>query len=440
MTEAEKNGRTVSTESYKGVRDFYPADMAVENYLFEKMRAAAERFGYSEYSASLLESAELYRAKTSEEIVNEQTYTFTDRGGREVTLRPEMTPTVARMVAAKRRELSFPLRWYSIPNVFRYEQPQRGRLREHWQLNVDIFGLASMHADAEILSVAHNLFTSCGATQGDFEIRVNNRALLDEFWTTLEVLPEERAAVVRLLDKKDKMSGGEFSDALQERIGARAHDVITALASEENFVTKIGSESAALKSLQALIAYARSIGIENIRFSPTLVRGFDYYTGFVFEIFDTNPDNRRSLCGGGRYDNLTALFGGEPLSAVGFGIGDVTLRDFLESHNLMPKLPSKTHLFIAVMGNEGAAVAADKTATELRTLGVNVMIDYTDRSIGDRIKKALRENIPFFAVIGDNEVTEKKITIKHLADQSETTYSLEKAADMKKFAHTTHTK
>lgn len=435
MTEAENNGRKVSTESYKGVRDFYPADMAVENYLFEKMRAAAERFGYSEYSASLLESAELYRAKTSEEIVNEQTYTFTDRGGREVTLRPEMTPTVARMVAAKRRELSFPLRWYSIPNVFRYEQPQRGRLREHWQLNVDIFGLASMHADAEILSVAHNLFTSCGAKQSDFEIRVNSRALLDEFWTALEVLPEERAAVVRLLDKKDKMSGGEFSDALQERIGARAHEVTTAFASEENFTAKIGAESAALKSLQALIAYARSIGIDNIRFSPTLVRGFDYYTGFVFEIFDTNPDNRRSLCGGGRYDNLTALFGGEPLSAVGFGIGDVTLRDFIESHNLMPTPHSKTRLCIAVMGNDATAAMADTTAAELRAAGINILIDYTDRSIGDRIKKALKEHIPFFAVIGDNEVAEKKLTIKNLADQTEKTYSLGKPTDVKKIVH-----
>ncbi len=431
-----KLGRKVSTESYKGVRDFYPEDMAVEHYMFEKMRGAAERFGYVEYNASVLEPADLYRSKTSEEIVNDQTYTFTDRGGREVTLRPEMTPTVARMVAARRRELSFPLRWYSIPNVFRYEQPQRGRLREHWQLNVDIFGLKSVHAEVEILAVAHNLFVSCGAQQSDFEIRVNSRALLEELWKVFDLTPEEKIAVVRLLDKKDKMNRGEFEDALATKIGDRAQKVMEAFESEENFAKALGKGGKngaggaveAMKNLTDVMSYAKARGIENVKFFPALVRGFDYYTGFVFEIFDTNPDNRRSLCGGGRYDNLLSLFGVEPLTAVGFGIGDVTLRDFLESHNLMPALAGSTKLFIAVMGENAAR--ADAIATQLRDAGISVAVDYTDRGIGDRIKKALKDGALYFTVIGDNEASSHTVTVKTLADQTEKTYNTQKKTDM----------
>lgn len=260
----------LDTAPYKGVRDFYPEDMAVQNYIFSVWRKVAEKFGYVEYSASILEPTELYSEKSGEEIIGEQTFTFTDRGDRSVTLRPEMTPSLARMVAQRRRELKYPLRWFSIPNLFRYERPQRGRKREHWQLNCDILGIAGVSADKEIISIAHGILKEFGANDEDFEIRLNHP-----------------------------------SGSTEEL---------------NNFVEELAL-----------------IGIKNVRIDPELARGQTYYTGIVFEIFDTNADNPRALCGGGRYDNLLELFDVDPLPAAGFGMGDITIRDFLETHGL------KTH-------------------------------------------------------------------------------------------------
>src|SRR3989338_5251514 len=216
------NMENLSTDNYKGVRDFYPADQAIQNYIFGVMRKVAERFGYVEYNASVLEPSEIYRAKTGEEIVNEQTYTFKDRGEREVTLRPEMTPTVARMVAAKRRELVFPLRWYSIPNLFRYEKPQRGRLREHWQLNADIFGVDSIYAEVEIISMASEIMRKFGVKDSQFEIRINSRKITNYILKTLMGLSDvDSAKIAKIIDKKGKVDGETFelllSDALKEK-------------------------------------------------------------------------------------------------------------------------------------------------------------------------------------------------------------------------------
>ena len=428
----------ISTESYKGVRDFYPEDMFIEKYMFGKMREAAEKFGYVEYGASILELAELYRGKTSEEIVNQQTYTFTDRGGREVTLRPEMTPTVARMVASKRRELSVPIRWYSIPNVFRYEQPQRGRLREHWQLNVDIFGDASTEASIEVMSLANSLFISLGAKQSDFEILVNSRKVLDELWDKLKVNPVNRPQLTRLLDVKEKMSGEKFSAALAELLGKKDTKIlIEALESTENFIgflcnNDANEKSTAVKEIENLIERLQKNGIKNVKFSPTLARGFDYYTGIVFEIFDTDPKNRRSLAGGGSYDNLLKAFGSDPICAFGFGLGDVTLRDFLESHDLLPQTTSTNHLFLTILNKEsGVSNANEKSeygitvANRLRALGINVFVDHSERPIADRIKKALKENVPYFAVIGEDEMAKISITVKNLQAKTEKQFSLD---------------
>src|SRR5581483_1596443 len=248
----------LSTESYKGVRDFYPEDQFIQNYILSIWKKTVESFGYVEYGASILEPAELYRVKTGEEIVNEQTYTFIDRGEREVTLRPEMTPTVARMVAGKSKELAFPLRWYSIPNLFRYEKPQRGRLREHWQLNVDLFGSDSVAADAEIITLAYNIMKAFGARDGDFEIRVNDRKLLHEKFANPEA--------IRLLDKKNKLPAEEFQRQWNELgIGAYEHVAWS-------------------EDVKKIIDH---VGIPNVIFEPTVARGFDYYTGMIFEVFDT---------------------------------------------------------------------------------------------------------------------------------------------------------
>jgi histidyl-tRNA synthetase len=207
----------LSTDSYKGVRDFYPEDMAIQNQIFDIWKGVVEKYGYQEYSASVLEPADLYRAKSGEEIVNEQTYTFKDRGDREVTLRPEMTPTVARMVAGKKRELAFPLRWFSIPNLFRYEQPQRGRLREHWQLNVDIFGIDNLQAEVEIIQMAYDITLAYGLNPADFEIRINNRKLMNYITKDVFKLDDDKAKKLsKLIDKKEKLPKDTFELLAQE--------------------------------------------------------------------------------------------------------------------------------------------------------------------------------------------------------------------------------
>src|SRR3989344_8471193 len=215
-----KRDKKLSSESYKGVRDFYPEDQFVLRYLFEHMERVCELFGYEEYGASVLEPSELYRGKTPEEIVNDQTYTFVDRGEREVTLRPEMTPTFARMVASRAREISLPARWYSIANVFRYERPQRGRLREHWQLNADIVGSSGIEADAEVISIAHGVMRSLGADENNFEIRVSDRRILDHVYEEVGIELKMHGDVTRLLDRRAKHEN--FEGALSDLIGGKA--------------------------------------------------------------------------------------------------------------------------------------------------------------------------------------------------------------------------
>ncbi len=419
--------KKISTESYKGVRDFYPEDMYVQNYIFEKMRETAESFGYSEYSASILESSELYRAKSGEEIVNEQTYSFKDRGDRDVTLRPEMTPTVARMVAAKKRELSYPLRWYSIPNLFRYEQPQRGRLREHWQLNVDIFGVESNEAEKEMLVIAHRLMKNFGAKDSDFEIRINDRRIMNALYEKFELGAEEIEKVSRAMDKKGKSTVEAFKEMLGGIFKKDSHvdEFLAVVESNKKLIEALGEDNPLVKNLVGLIDGLATLGIQNVVFDATIVRGLDYYTGIVFEIFDTNPENRRSLFGGGRYDDLLSLFGNDKVPAVGFGAGDVTVRDFLETHGLLPAFKSTTNLYIGVI--DDAFSVAQTFADSLRAQGINVAIDYSGKSVGDQIKKAVTDQIPHLVIIGNQEATDKKIKIKNLETREETEFGLEEA-------------
>ena len=320
------NDKKLSTEPYKGVRDFYPEDMAVQNYIFDTWKKVAKEFGYQEYGASILEPAELYKAKgeRNEEIVNEQMYTFIDKGDREVALRPEMTPTLARMVAARRKGLKLPLRWFSIPNCFRYERPQRGRKREHWQLNCDLMGVtkdfSAIYAEVEIISLASKIMKEFGAKDEDFMIRIGNRKLIEEKMDKLGILNEIRSKIFGLIDIKEK-DFEKYSNGISE------------LGIERQNLEK---ELESLNQHSELISALESAGINNVCFDYSIVRGFDYYTGMVFEVFDTNKENPRALFGGGRYDNLLEMFGVEPLPTVGFGMGDVTMRDFLEVHNLLP--------------------------------------------------------------------------------------------------------
>lgn len=413
----------LSTESYKGVRDFYPEEYFIQNYIFETWKKTAESFGYLEYSASVLEPAEIYKAKTGEEIVNEQTYTFTDRGDREVTLRPEMTPTVARMVTAKERELSFPLRWYSIPNLFRYEKPQRGRLREHWQLNVDLFGSDSPLADIEIISIAYRIMKNFGAEDTDFVIKINDRRIIKKLYEKFDVNEENSQKISKIIDKKDKISSGAFEEALSEILKNRTKEFIEILESNQKLLEFLGHDEI-VDSLSHTIDKLLNLGIKNVVFSPTLMRGFDYYTGTVFEVFDTDSKNPRSVFGGGRYDELTKIFGGRDTPAVGFGAGDVTLKDFLETHGLLPIYKPNIKIYICTV-EESYKINAVEVAEKLRIEGLNVSVDLSNKKLGDQIKIANKQNIPYVLCIGEDEVKSGMYTLKNLDTGEEKKLKLE---------------
>jgi histidyl-tRNA synthetase len=409
----------ISTEPYKGVRDFYPEDQFLQDYLFGHMRDACELFGYEEYNASVLEPSELYRSKTSDEIVNEQTYTFVDRGEREVTLRPEMTPTFARMIAGKLRDVPLPARWFSIGNFFRYERPQKGRLREFWQLNADIVGSDKIEADAEVIALAHSVMRRLGADERDFEIRVSDRRILESAFETAGVQPDARAAVTRMLDRRDKMEKEAFVTALTEATGNA--ETTQALITELDRTTS----SAFLENLRSILD---NFGVHNMVVDTSITRGFDYYTGMVFEVFDTDERNRRALFGGGRYDKLLGVFGAEPVPAVGFGMGDVTARDFLETHDLLPKYVPATELMIAVVEPEAMA-HAQKLAQELRRDDIAVAVNISGKRVGDQLRQADKLKVPFVVAIGAQERDSGRYTLKNLATGAEITLPADRIAE-----------
>ena len=406
--------KKLSTEAYKGTRDFYPEDMAVQRYIFDTWSKTAESFGFARYDASILEPAELYRSKTSEEIVNEQTYTFTDRGEREVTLRPEMTPTVARMVAARKRDLSFPVRWYAIPNLFRYERPQRGRLREHWQLNCDMFGVDDIAAEIEMIALAYHTLTAFGATPDTFKIRINDRALMEAWYGHVFHLDSDSIrAVTRIVDRKNKVSAAEFKMML----GAIVPDTDRLIAGLDSTTPEALSEETVLSKI---IDALKDLGITNVIFDASLARGFDYYTGTIFEIFDTSPENNRSMLGGGRYNNLTGLFGGDAVSGIGFGMGDVVMKDFLLTHKLLPKDIHVTAPTLMIIPTDSAFnLEGEKIAQTFRANGVRTAVDISDKKLAKKISAASDGGAGYILVLGENEVGSKSYTLKNLSTKAE---------------------
>lgn len=407
------------TDPYKGVRDFYPEDMAVQRYIFDVWAHTAESFGYERYDASILEPAELYKAKgaENEEMVNEQTYTFTDRGDREVTLRPEMTPTAARMIAKKQRELAFPVRWYSIPNLFRYERTQRGRLREHWQLNCDLFGSSDHTADIELIALAYQTFINFGASPDMFEIRVNDRALMTRLYHALGIKDQETIiAITRLNDRRKKIEKKEYLKALNAITGDdRLTDEVVMVLDNSDEQTDV-------------VIGLHELGITNVVFDKSLARGFDYYTGTVFEFFDTDPANNRSLLGGGRYDNLTGLFGSEPVSGVGFGIGDVGMRNFLETHDLLTASITAPELII-MPTDPAHNLEAQKLAQAFRAEGLSVSVDLSSKKLGKKLTAAAERLVTYALVLGEEEVKSGKYTVKNLQEEKELTGTLKQLAE-----------
>lgn len=426
----------LSTQPYKGARDFYPEDKRLQKYIFSKLRNAVESFGYEEYDAPILESMDLYLAKSGEEIVNEQTYVFDDRGGRKVVIRPEMTPTVSRMVAGKRQELAYPLRWYSLPNLWRYERPQKGRLREHWQLNVDIFGVESNQAELEMIRVLDAIMRSFGARHDMYVIRLNDRRFMDYLLGEYLGLDDVQAySVSKLIDRMHKMERADFLtkiDALctpSQRETGVVDKLVHVLDAKK--IKELPTDLRAHETLKPLVETLETLdgeGLSNVTFDPTLMRGFDYYTGLVFELFDTDPENGRSISGGGRYDGLVGLFGVEPVPTVGFGMGDVVLADFLQTHNLVPALYPETQLYVVLAGDVASKIG--RIVAELREEGVNVAVDISGRGLDKQLKTANKKNVPYVLFIGEQELTEGRFKLKDMRTGEEEQHSIARIASI----------
>lgn len=421
---------SLSTQPYKGARDFYPADKRLQQYMFGVLRRAVEKFGYEEYDAPVLEPLELYLAKTGEEIVNEQTYAFEDRGGRKVAMRPEMTPSVSRLVAAKRQELAYPLRLFNIGGRWRYERPQRGRYREFYQLDVDMFGIDSVAAEHEIVLVADYILHAFGATRDMYSIRINSRKLVDfVLHAYLDCNSVQAQSLNKLIDRMHKIEHAEFlmqADALfspTQRESGAVDKLLAVLKAKkiEALPEALHSHSSA-KELKHVLQLLNQSGVTNAVFDPTVMRGFDYYTDIVFEVFDTDPENNRSMFGGGRYDGLVGLFGVEPVPTVGFAMGDVTLANFLESHGLLPSLRPETDVYAIFIGNVWER--AQHVVNAMRTEGLNVAVDLTSRKLDRQIKTADKKGIHYVVLIGEKELTEDRFVLRHLGTGVEEHHSV----------------
>lgn len=426
----------LSTQPYKGARDFYPEDKRLQKYMFRTMRKVVERFGYEEYDAPILEPLDIYLAKTGEEIVNEQTYTFEDRGGRKVAIRPEMTPTVSRMVAARRQQLVYPVRWYNIDVRWRYERPQRGRYRAFYQLDADIFGVSGIEAEHEIIQVADKIMKAFGAKPEMYTIRLNSRKLMDAlFHDYLKLNKTQSHTMAKLIDRMHKMDYAEFeglADAIfqpSQRDKGAPEALLSFLNVRE--LAAIPEQLYSLPSVQnlkKLMGLLSASGVTNAVFDPTLMRGFDYYTDIVFEVFDNHPDNNRSMFGGGRYDGLVGLFGVEPVPTVGFAMGDATLQNFLETHGLLPELRPEADAYVILIGD--IYEKSQSAITNFRDMGLKIVVDITGRKPDKQIKTAVKKGIPYAIFIGEKELADGQYVIKNLATGKDHRHSAERTVSI----------
>ena len=425
----------LSTKPYKGTRDFYPSDMKLRNWFFGKIRAALELAAFEEYNGPMLESLEIYIAKSGEEIANEQTYNFMDRGGRRLAVRPEMTPTVARLVAGKINELNFPLKWFSIPNLYRYENPQRGRLREHWQVNVDIFGCDSYEADLEVISTAITLLKAFDADSSMFKVHINTRRFFNDVIAAIAGTDAEGSRrVSKVIDRKNKVT----REAYEKDLKALGLDE-DKIAQIDALYTMSVAEAAALCpeskgacELTQLFAALEALGLdEYCVFDFGIIRGLDYYTGTVFEVLDTAPENNRAMFGGGRYDNLVGLFvKNTNVSGVGFGFGDVTLENFLVTHNLIPDIYTENTKVLVTKFDDVPYSEYTAIVAKLREAGIQSSIYIGSKKFGKQIEYAVRDNYSHVIIMGGSELEAGVIKVKNLKSREETTVEADKLTDL----------
>jgi histidyl-tRNA synthetase len=409
----------------KGTRDFYPEQMAVRVWLYNTMREVAESFGYQEYEAPILESLDLYAAKSGEELVKEQSYVFTDRGGSEITLRPELTPSLARMIAQKQNELSFPIRWWSFGPFWRYERPQKGRTREFFQWNVDMLGVSSPEADAENAAVLATFFQRVGLSPQQVVIKVNNRRLMNDRFDALDIPTEKRPGVSSWVDRRDKMSPEAWTEYGKE-MGLSPEQI--AKMKETLADKELWKLSAELTRFFAVIDAMKLTDF--IVFDPSIMRGLLYYTGTVFEAWEVGGEIKRSILGGGRYDNLTQDVGGDPVPAVGFAMGDVVITLILEKYGLLPKdLNTNPAPVLVTVFDEERLPESFKLASELRRAGLKVVCYPEAVKLSKQFKYADRIGARVTLVLGPDEVQNGQVAVKNLINGEQVSVARDSLVD-----------
>jgi histidyl-tRNA synthetase len=414
-----------------GFRDFYPADFALRSHIMGAWRDVSRSYGFEEYDGPPLESLDLYTDKSGDEIVR-QLYNFEDKGGRQVALRPEMTPTLARMVGARAGALRKPIRWFAMPQLFRYERTQRGRLREHFQWNVDILGEEDIAADAEVLAVALNALRALGLGARDIVARFNDRRLLEALLTTIGVAADRLMHTYAVIDKLGRESAERTRQRLQEDAGldAATSDALLALFDAPDLAamaSRFHGNEAVEVELQRLTDYQRRLeemGLgEFTRFDPTIVRGLAYYTGTVFEIFDRQGE-LRAICGGGRYDRLLASVSGADLPGVGFGMGDVVLTELLRDRNLLPETGPRVDVFIVIMSDEHRPLLL-RLAQAFRAARRSVIYTLKPGSVGKQLKEANARGAEHVVLLATDEVARGIALLRSMSTGEQTEVSIE---------------
>lgn len=411
----------LSTQPYKGARDFYPQDMRVENYIFDTWRRACKSFGFEEYSFPILEPFETFASKTGEEIVNEQLFSFEDRGGRKLAIRPELTPGTVRMLAQKYKETPQPVRWFMVGNNWRFEKPQTGRGREFYQLEANIFGEPGVEADLEIFQLIISIMESFGAKKEMYQIRVSDRRLVNSILNdVLKLDAQIQPKVRRLMDKREKLSAEDFAKSLAD-LGlneSQMKEVANFMSSSLKNLN-VPKENTGYKTLQKLFDYINKLQIDvDIKFDPTIIRGFDYSDGLVYEVFDNNPNNRRSIFGGERFDKLINIFGDYELPSTGFAMGDCTLLEFLKGWSLLPNFKNEVEYLVTVWpsNDQKFFLKSLKTTNQLRKQGKSVICWLeTNTKLDKQLKYADKKGIPQAVIVGEEEIKNGTITIKDLS-------------------------
>jgi len=418
----------------KGTRDFYPAEMARRNWIVEGWRRASLRSGFEEYDGPIFEYLKMFQLKSGDEIV-EQLFSFKDRGGRELALRPEITPTLARMVNQRINSLPQPIKWFSVPRLFRAERPQRGRLREFFQWNIDIIGVDDVLADAEVIFTTVDYLREVGLTPKDIKVKISSRKLLSAYLRNIGIPKDKLDSLYTLLDKYSKFPKDVFENEISKQVSdvkmvRKILDFIIVDDINEIDINVNRDIEAAVTNLKVVFAALETMNVkEYCIFDPSIVRGLAYYTGVVFEVHDICGE-LRAICGGGRYDNLLCDFGGSRIPATGMGMGDCVLELLLKEKGLLDKRSIKKQLdyFVACVDceNKPYVGAAIKSVMKLRTLGFSADFSYKRLKLGKQLKAASERNFKYCVIIGDEFVEKNEFLVKDMTTGEQKTIDVDK--------------